>query len=451
MVQLRNGGLQTSVAKDILTSQTQEIGRREQAIVRVMMVADERTLTNVDGRNNKSLLVLVEEIRKTGTMYGGCMHEKTHEMDDCSATFDGHGKQILKGNQKKLPCLRTTPHLLNTRWGLYLNKEKLFTVLFSFSNGVSLECKARETRRSIAANFSQRFFSNFCGGFLSESFIDLVKMGMAAEPQFHILAVDDSLIDRKLIERLLKTSSDQVTTVDSGSKALEFLGFQDDELSITNHPCVSPDIQQEVEVNLIITDYCMPGMTGYDLLKKIKESSALRHIPVVIMSSENVPSRISRCLEEGAEEFFLKPVQLSDSVDYPIRCVYEVGHPCFCDGGCRLKISSKMIFPCQVHYLIERCIQQCMDQHDTMAKIYEAAKIHPRVTELAWMELEQQNPKFFEAYRHWLALKDDIILFNELLEKQVEMMKQIRSSDSSSSPPEDKSKRTSDNENLGRD
>jgi two-component response regulator (ARR-A family) len=25
-----------------------------------------------------------------------------------------------------------------------------------------------------------------------------------------------------------------------------------------------------MEVNLIITDYCMPGMTGYDLLKKVK-------------------------------------------------------------------------------------------------------------------------------------------------------------------------------------
>jgi two-component response regulator (ARR-A family) len=47
-------------------------------------------------------------------------------------------------------------------------------------------------------------------------------------------------------------------------------------------------------VNLIITDYCMPGMTGYDLLKKIKESSSLRDIPVVIMSSENIPSRINR-------------------------------------------------------------------------------------------------------------------------------------------------------------
>ncbi|KAF8396241.1 hypothetical protein HHK36_017856 [Tetracentron sinense] len=134
-------------------------------------------------------------------------------------------------------------------------------------------------------------------------------MGLATEAQFHVLAVDDSIIDRKLIERLLKTSSYQV---DSGSKALEFLGLQEEDERNPNLPSVSPNHHQEMEVNLIITDYCMPGMTGYDLLKKIKESSSLKDIPVVIMSSENVPSRISRCLEEGAEEFFLKPVQLSD-------------------------------------------------------------------------------------------------------------------------------------------
>ncbi|TXG70140.1 hypothetical protein EZV62_005075 [Acer yangbiense] len=144
-------------------------------------------------------------------------------------------------------------------------------------------------------------------------------MGMAAaESQFHVLAVDDSVIDRKLIERLLKTSSYQVTTVDSGSKALQFLGLYEEEEDQQTNPPQTPYVSptnnhhQEVEVNLVITDYCMPGMTGYDLLKKIKESSSLRNIPVVIMSSENVPSRISRCLEEGAEEFFLKPVRLSD-------------------------------------------------------------------------------------------------------------------------------------------
>ncbi|XP_065856725.1 two-component response regulator ARR9 [Euphorbia lathyris] len=129
---------------------------------------------------------------------------------------------------------------------------------------------------------------------------------------FHVLAVDDSLIDRKLIERLLKTSSYQVTTVDSGTKALEFLGFNPNQQIQSDSPSVSPITHHEVDVNLIITDYCMPGMTGYDLLKKVKESSSLKNIPVVIMSSENVPSRINRCLEEGAEEFFLKPVRKSD-------------------------------------------------------------------------------------------------------------------------------------------
>ncbi|CAN7061675.1 unnamed protein product [Brassica oleracea var. botrytis] len=136
-------------------------------------------------------------------------------------------------------------------------------------------------------------------------------MGMAAaEWKFHVLAVDDSLVDRKLIERLLQKSSCQVTTVDSGYKALEFLGLRQGIES--SHPTALSPSPQEVEVNLIITDYCMPGMTGYDLLKKLKESAAFKSIPVVIMSSENVPARISRCLEEGAEEFFLKPVRLAD-------------------------------------------------------------------------------------------------------------------------------------------
>ena len=98
-----------------------------------------------------------------------------------------------------------------------------------------------------------------------------------------------------------------VTAVDSGSKALEFLGLNNNEDEQRNSnldddeqrskASVSPDVDQhhqEVEINLIITDYCMPGMTGYDLLRKIKESSSFKDIPVVIMSSDNIPSRINR-------------------------------------------------------------------------------------------------------------------------------------------------------------
>ncbi|KAE9603934.1 putative response regulator and transcription factor RR-A-type family [Lupinus albus] len=135
---------------------------------------------------------------------------------------------------------------------------------------------------------------------------------------FHVLAVDDSVIDRKLLERLLRGSSCKVTCVDSGDKALKYLGLNQDidntkSLTSIESSCLLPQPLQEegMKVNLIMTDYCMPGMSGYDLLKRVKGSS-WKDVPVVVMSSENVPSRISMCMEEGAEEFLLKPLQLSD-------------------------------------------------------------------------------------------------------------------------------------------
>ncbi|KAJ0972630.1 hypothetical protein J5N97_020589 [Dioscorea zingiberensis] len=120
------------------------------------------------------------------------------------------------------------------------------------------------------------------------------------EPQYHVLAVDDSLLDRKLIERLLKTSSYQVTTMDSGSKALEFLELNDQQRTTT--PSVSPNNVIFIFGRSCFADlFCLPGMTGYDLLKTVKESSSLKDIHVVIMSSENVPARINR-VETAAKE-----------------------------------------------------------------------------------------------------------------------------------------------------
>ncbi|KAA8538449.1 hypothetical protein F0562_028005 [Nyssa sinensis] len=124
---------------------------------------------------------------------------------------------------------------------------------------------------------------------------------------FHVLAVDDNLIDRKLLERLLTVSSYQVTCVESGNKALEYLGLLDNtDNNSCNHLCFF-----FLSIFITARDYSMPGMSGYDLLKRVKGSS-WKHVPVVVMSSENVPSRINMCLEGGAEEFLLKPVQLSD-------------------------------------------------------------------------------------------------------------------------------------------
>ncbi|XP_051122040.1 two-component response regulator ARR5-like [Andrographis paniculata] len=135
----------------------------------------------------------------------------------------------------------------------------------------------------------------------------------------HVLAVDDSLVDRTVIERLLKTTSCRVTAVESGMRALQFLGLigedeedEDEDEEEEEGRSGNGVSGVELKVDLIITDYCMPGMTGYDLLKKIKGSSTFREIPVVIMSSDNILARVRRCLDEGAEDYIVKPVKLSD-------------------------------------------------------------------------------------------------------------------------------------------
>ncbi|XP_040997037.1 two-component response regulator ORR10-like [Juglans microcarpa x Juglans regia] len=162
---------------------------------------------------------------------------------------------------------------------------------------------------------------------------DFADTQQKQKQHFHVLAVDDSLIERKLLERLLTESSCKVTCVDSGDKALEYLSLLDSQeieysTDLSSSP---PSAQQEagyMKVNLIMTDYSMPGMSGYDLLKRVKmQGSSWKDIPVVVMSSENVPSRISMCMEEGAEEFLLKPLQLSDLKKLQPHLLKSLVHP----------------------------------------------------------------------------------------------------------------------------
>jgi hypothetical protein len=77
--------------------------------------------------------------------------------------------------------------------------------------------------------------------------------------------------DRAAIARILCGSRYRVTVVELVTRALELLAMG-----------LLPD------VSMIIIDYWMPGMTGYELLKRVKESAALRGIYVVIMSSMTI-------------------------------------------------------------------------------------------------------------------------------------------------------------------
>ncbi|RRT57588.1 hypothetical protein B296_00045955, partial [Ensete ventricosum] len=119
-----------------------------------------------------------------------------------------------------------------------------------------------------------------------------------------VLVVDDSPVDRRMVEGLLKKSGAmfQVTSVDSGKKAMEVLGLSEDK---TKSPVVG-----DQKVDIILTDYCMPEMTGYDLLKAVK---------IIRLFSKTKSSCVCacvcvqiRCRAIGAEDFIIKPLQTND-------------------------------------------------------------------------------------------------------------------------------------------
>uniref|UniRef100_A0A0D9VH47 Response regulatory domain-containing protein n=1 Tax=Leersia perrieri TaxID=77586 RepID=A0A0D9VH47_9ORYZ len=136
-----------------------------------------------------------------------------------------------------------------------------------------------------------------------------------------VLVVDDSPVDRRVVELLLRAAHCggggggaapfHVTAVDSGKKAMELLGQRRSNRLSTSSPPASADVSEQA-IDIVLTDYCMPEMTGYDLLKAIKALGSPNPIPVVVMSSENEPQRISRCLTAGAEDFILKPLKIND-------------------------------------------------------------------------------------------------------------------------------------------
>lgn len=104
--------------------------------------------------------------------------------------------------------------------------------------------------------------------------------------QKHILVVDDMLTNLKIVESFLKPYY-KVSLVKSGDQALKFLSKN------------TPD--------LILLDIQMPGMDGFETIKKIKAVPEYRDIPVVFLTSqEDIDSRM-KGFQLGATDFILKP------------------------------------------------------------------------------------------------------------------------------------------------
>ena len=125
-----------------------------------------------------------------------------------------------------------------------------------------------------------------------------------------ILIGEDDIDDQELLKETF-------SAIDS-SFVILFAGRGEDILS---------RIQQSADEELprlILLDYNMPGLTGVEGLKELKNDTRCRRIPKIIWSTSDWPEYRSTCLEMGAKDFLVKPSNVKDLVNmcrYMLSCV----------------------------------------------------------------------------------------------------------------------------------
>jgi CheY-like chemotaxis protein len=111
-----------------------------------------------------------------------------------------------------------------------------------------------------------------------------------------ILLIDDDPDHVLLIRRALRDLGNErtVDAISDGEQALERLQSAEK----------SPD--------LILLDINMPGYSGFDVLVQIRRDERLKCIPVVMLTSSDTQSDITRAYELGASGYIAKPSHYQD-------------------------------------------------------------------------------------------------------------------------------------------
>jgi putative two-component system response regulator len=111
--------------------------------------------------------------------------------------------------------------------------------------------------------------------------------------RLRILAVDDDMINLKLLKSMLNKSEiiSEVVEAKNGADAIGILKTQFD-------------------IDLVLLDIIMPVMGGIEMLKVIRADESLRSMPVIVLTTDE--TKKSEALECGANDFLMKPIREKD-------------------------------------------------------------------------------------------------------------------------------------------
>jgi len=103
-----------------------------------------------------------------------------------------------------------------------------------------------------------------------------------------ILVVDDFATMRKVIRNLLKqVGYENITEAEDGVSALKTLKSQ--------------------KIDLIVSDWNMPNMTGLELLKEVRADEELRPTPFLMVTAEALQDNVIAAVKAGVSNYIVKP------------------------------------------------------------------------------------------------------------------------------------------------
>ena len=82
----------------------------------------------------------------------------------------------------------------------------------------------------------------------------------------------------------------------------------DDALDYLHRRGVYVDPLRSPRPGVILLDLNLPGTDGHEVLRDIKGDSALRHLPVIVLTTSSAERDIAASYQEGANSYIVKPV-----------------------------------------------------------------------------------------------------------------------------------------------
>lgn len=91
--------------------------------------------------------------------------------------------------------------------------------------------------------------------------------------------------------------------------------FDNIELLTAENATVGYDLSTSKRPDLILMDINLPGMNGFQALKRLQNTKETRNIPVIAVTSNSLPKDIEAGLKAGFEAYITKPIKVTEFID----------------------------------------------------------------------------------------------------------------------------------------